>query len=1200
MRLYVFPVFCALALVLCAPAFAQLDTGVIVGRVTDPSGAVVPGAKILVVATETNFEYPTVTTSDGDYRVPALHPGLYRVTVEAAGFKKLVRDGLILRMSENLQVDGKLEVGAVAESVEVTGAAPLLDTQTSSAGQVMEGSMFYDLPMQQRWLRSSLFLVPGFSTSGTGVWPGSFGGWLVLGQGGIGLYEDGGVAFRQNNADAAATIANSIEELKVLTAVLPAEYGHIVAGAITVVKKSGTNTIHGIANGAIYTRSMIERQFLQLKTSSQQGIHTYQAMPDFNVTGPVYIPHIYNGKNKTFFSVSGQWMFGTTTAGAGANFTVPTANELAGDYSAAAFYANGMPTTITPNTIYDPATLTSTVVNGVTNWSRTPLPGNIVPTNRFSNLAKALLGMNPFVKPNWPANWSTTGPSNNIYGTVPQWILYDTYSYRFDQQISQNMKFFTSATIGRNTPSGIAHTSATLVPAVSQYYSTVSTTRNWNSDVQAALIWSISPTLISETRGTLYRYTSNPQSPTPFMITDLMRSAGIPNISADTYIGALSVGGSTFGQAAPSVSVQNTYGFREDVTKVWRNHAFKMGYEYLYNNQISHGFGNLTASLNSYTGTAGILSNGTTTISNTGGFSLAEFQLGYVSGGSYSLSTGSWLPIIANHNGYFQDDWKIAPTLTLNLGLRYVTESPLRTKWNQMSAWEPYVHEVDAAGTALYTPPSPWTWTCPSTGCSGGYLHNVSSFYKRDNNNFQPRVGFAWHPLEKYVLRGGFAINTKDNNFDQIPGNRNEMDKSFSYTIPTGSPNGYYLFNINQGPLAWAFPAQRADGSTPRSGNLLGNGSVTWTNPNIKNAYAETWSLQIQRSIANDYQLQLSYDGSAWVHSALANIAINSDPYALIPNPNTNGVGYLNLADPANYAYLTSSSFTGNTAYFRPWVNWGNVSYKTNNGRTTFHSGTFKIEKRYSHGITVLSFVTWSKNLGWGGSQNMYMDPAQTKGIQGGDMPWRNVNNLVWELPFGKGRHFFNRTGWVDRIIGRWELTWLYSVNTGPPGGVGFTGPTRLDYPSYMPTTTGYFRIKNPHLRDGWQDIGGDRFTYNNQNSFFGDVCGALTVNWGNGCVVAAPNYTRGSMSTNVWYSQRIIAASGTLTKDWMLHEQLRLHARLFMQNPFKWYNLNSPSASLNSTSVANSLGFGKVTGEQGTSTLGGQPVITLELALRW
>jgi hypothetical protein len=261
----------ALVFLLAVPAFAQIDTGVISGRVTDSSGAVVPAAQVTIIQTETNTESKSETNGDGLYRVPSLRPGPYKVSVTASGFKVSGRDGLTLRIGENLGVDIKLEVGAVTEAINVTTALPLLETQTSSTGQVMEGSYLYALPNYQHWEKGVLYYTPQVQSSNA-PWPGQLSNWSINGGNNyqIGYFEDGQLATTMNGGNTLNSVSVGVEEVKVLTSALPAEYGHATTGLISVVKTGGTNVLHGTGGELFKSTPMVHRPFFQLTTLPQQ------------------------------------------------------------------------------------------------------------------------------------------------------------------------------------------------------------------------------------------------------------------------------------------------------------------------------------------------------------------------------------------------------------------------------------------------------------------------------------------------------------------------------------------------------------------------------------------------------------------------------------------------------------------------------------------------------------------------------------------------------------------------------------------------------------------------------------------------------------------------------------------------------------------------------------------------------------------
>ena len=325
-------------LLVCAfPAIAQ-DTGIISGRVQDTTGAVVAGAQITVTNTATNVEDHSQSNAEGNYRVPALRPGTYRVVIAASGFKRVVRENVELRVGAAVQVDGNLEVGAATDSVDVAAAAPLLDTETSSTGTVVEGNYFVRMPLFQSQAMANMYLTPGVLISGAG-YSGGNSGFQINGEssGRMAYYEDGIYGVGAGTSYVTQTLFNTVDEVKVLTTVLPAEYGHSAGGAISVVKRSGTNQLHGRAGisgdyGGMYQRYFFQEYKLsQSQPGAPNGIFQLAYIPDGELDGPVYIPKIYDGRNKTFF------MFGMKRyiqkEGLGTEDTIPTAGELQGNFS---------------------------------------------------------------------------------------------------------------------------------------------------------------------------------------------------------------------------------------------------------------------------------------------------------------------------------------------------------------------------------------------------------------------------------------------------------------------------------------------------------------------------------------------------------------------------------------------------------------------------------------------------------------------------------------------------------------------------------------------------------------------------------------------------------------------------------------------------------------------------------------------------
>jgi hypothetical protein len=333
-------------------ALAQIGTSTITGRVTDSTGAVVPNVAVKVIQKSTNFVSPALTNTDGIYRVLSLQPGDYRVTFEVSGFKKVVRDDVSLRTGDTLAVDAALQVGQVSDSVEVTGSAAALETETSATGAVVTGQVLYDLPLYQRFVNSTLNLVPGMTTGGY-AYGGSLGSYHLAGQraGAIGIFEDGvNGNDQQGGTETTKPILNSVAEVKVMTTLPPAEYGHSAGGVISAVKKSGTNELHAMGSFYGRTRRMQHRLFFDRQTTTQQGVPTFFMMPDANISGPVMIPKVYDGRNKTFFFFGFQRLHEKKVAQVDAS--VPSLEMRQGIFNWTG-----------ANPIYDPAT--TRLVNGV-------------------------------------------------------------------------------------------------------------------------------------------------------------------------------------------------------------------------------------------------------------------------------------------------------------------------------------------------------------------------------------------------------------------------------------------------------------------------------------------------------------------------------------------------------------------------------------------------------------------------------------------------------------------------------------------------------------------------------------------------------------------------------------------------------------------------------------------------------------------
>ena len=914
-------------LFLVLPLCAQIDNGNITGRVTDPSGAVIAGAQVTVTQTAMNFETLTQTNEEGIYRAQSLRPGPYRVVVVASGFKKHIREGIDLRVGDTLAVNAALDVGSVSDSIQVTAAAALLETETSSSGTALAGDFFYSLPIYQRNIKNILYYTPGLTYSGLN-WAGSMGSMHINGlrSGYIGFFEDGALG-TTGDGMTTDTILNTIEDVKVLTTTLPAEYGHSAGGVISVVKKSGTNDLHGIASMYGRTRRMQHRKYFDMYRNSQvtppydkaPGLLFYQ--PDANLSGPVYIPKVYDGRNKTFFMIAYQWMIEKQSKQQVS--TVPTPEMLNGDFT---FGGIGQG-------IYDPR---STRSDAQGNWYRDPFPGNTIPRTQWSKVAQTVLGMNPYLPPNRTGSVTTTGVSNNIMTGPIKIVRWDSMSGRLDQQFSSNLKaYFTwtgNSRWERQPPWTIAN---------SFFDSSRNISHTWINTWGSGATWIATPTVFSDFRVTYYRYNVKRESIS--YMQDYASQLGISGLPKDAMPG-IWPGGFTESLSVtnPTTNIQEIITIKDDVTKMRGVHSFKMGYELVRYRQNSYDIGNPDGSF-TYTGTTGLRTNGTN-LPNSGN-TFAGFLTGAINSVSFSRVLNSSLPRVWQHSAYFQDDWKVTPELTLNLGVRYSLETPPTQKYGLISIFDP-----EAVDDSQYT-----NYTCPAGGCKGAWTHPKGAKpYNFDTNRLDPRIGLAWHPLPRFVIRSGFALTHIDMRAGFLYTDE-MMNDSTSIAQATGNPTP--LFYLDQGVPAYTYPTHRPDGSVPYRGNPNSH-SANVVDRNMQAAYTMSWNFGIQTELSKNYMLETQYKGSAQVRNS-GSYDLNSRPWGLIPNPN--GSGMMDLSDPANATYR--NTWLNNTQVSRPWNNWGNINMQGNNGHLTHHEGTVKIEKRYSRGLNFLAFYTFSKTL---------------------------------------------------------------------------------------------------------------------------------------------------------------------------------------------------------------------------------------------
>ncbi len=1132
-------------------ALAQIGSSTITGRTMDSTGAVVPGAKITVVQRETNFTFNLATNSEGLYRVPSLNPGTYRITVEANGFKKLLQDNIELRAGDTLGLDFTLQVGNVAESIEVQSNLAYLETETSSTGATISGSVLYDMPLYQRYINSTLNLVPGMSSGGY-AYGGSLGAYHLAGQrsGAIGIFEDGVNGNDQlGGTGTIKPLQNAVAEVKVITTVPPAEYGHSAGGVISVVKKSGTNELHGMGSWYGRTRNMTHRLYFdRFRASDPQigfpnGTMSFFMQPDANLSGPVVIPKLYNGKNKTFFFFGYQRLHEKKTAQVFA--AAPTADMKQGVFS--------FPGVANSNLIYDPAT-TRRLADGT--WARDAFAGNRIPLNRIDPVARKVLDIDPWVSPNYSGSFNALGPVGNVLANELSLTFFNDYNLRMDHQFSSAFKIYGSFTQNDQTGFGRPINIRTNAAAFDHQQGNYSPFTSSNSS--AGYTWILSPSLVNDSRIGYHRRRNDTSVPSfgenwaqqlgiPNGDPALMPALGASSTARDSADSLYGISGAT-----PSKAVNETFSFRTDTTWIRGSHAFKFGYEILKFRLNSANFARPAQYY--FDGvTAGVQPNGAL-VPNTGN-TFAGFLTGFVRQGVFTQEITSWLPRSDIQSFYFQDDWKITPTLTANLGVRYSNESPFNTKYGLMSNFDPNGRD-------------------DLTGRTGAIIHPTSGLSRRDNNNFNPRIGLAWHPLEKIVLRGGFGMFTVDIKFPQQRGQFDEYVATANQQAAPGNPTPVY--RISQGPNPVNFNI-RSDRSSPFVGTNFGSRSVEYWDPNLRNPYALNWNGGVQYEFRRNYILDVSYQGSAGV-ALLERWQLNSFPIDFAAN------------DPT----LRNQVFAAAQNY-RPFPHLGDIRLRSNFGHSTFHSGTVKLEKRYSQGMFFSTFYTWSKAINSQDNDNdgTGVAPIQNRGLEkaraGYDRTHRWLATVNYELPFGAGKRWA-QNGWSKWILGGLEISWIQTVESGNPLNFSFDGSPNNYYPTFAgnrrPNWNGPISI-----RDSWKDLGGDRFNVQNINSVFSGGNNGLDA------FSYPAAFTVGTAGRNIITGLPLLWSQVSAQKNFRFKERYNAQLRWDFQNALKTYNFNPPTTTVD---LRNPRTFGKVSSDPRTASLGGQPLMNLTLMIQF
>jgi hypothetical protein len=1037
--------------------FSQTVNATLSGTITDATGAVIPQASITATNVATGAASKTVSDASGNYILPSLVPGDYRLKVEKEGFKSTVLTGITLQVDQKATQDAELEVGNVAQQIEVKSKVPIVNTTTGTVGTVIGTQQVVDLPLNLREYGALATLVPGTVTDNGGFANSTIGSPFAQTS-----YNSNGNRSSSNSflidgvesrnlsfgGFALEPPPDAVQEFNLETNIYNATFGLAAGSTINLTTKSGTNQIHGAAYEFLRNSGMDARNFFNLdQINPATGANIPgSARPEFRrnqfgfvLGGPIK-------KDKTFWFVNYEGL--RRVQGFAALSVVPTPAELSGNLSSfltgktANLCGAGGPANLNYDTgqLFFPSTLsnfkcpTGSANAGANILVGTPIPNNII-TN-INPVAQHALSLNPFPAANYP---TSVVDGQNFIQSSPITESDNSFIARLDHNFSEKDQLFGRYMFGQsnwNDP----YSGYSSLPGFGDtlYY------RGQN----AAIGWEhiFSPTLLNEARVGFQRNYDIENCASCPRSANFMSSFGIQNLngySADSigfpifsFVNFSTIGDSEY---RPVISPDMVETYRDNVTWTHGTHTVVFGADMEFWQVLGeqaafspHGQLNFNGQ---FSGLNGELPN-TALISD-----FADFLLGSPNSANQTLRYQD-----TNQAGgkfwsyYIQDDWKATPSLTLNLGLRWEYRGFPYDKRNNFVTFVPTGSPFSGAGNGLLVTALPNAQNDALCGqaeyaflisASGQCL--VANSTQRANlgftggtrrslvmpyyNDWDPRFGFAWKPTksDKLVMRGGFGIFTDLPNFNnQHFVNNNPINgTSQNIFLPAGAPP----------PLT--------NGLITTAQNILaGNGVPALPNqfislyvaPNYKDPTILEWSYGIQSQLSEDLAVEADYIGNRGYY--LGTLHLNGNQ----PSP-----------------VLAGQSYTAN----RPFPDFGTFLYTSPDAQSIYNSLQLKMTKRISNGVSFLASYTWQNGFdnnegdeGFGGgignvnaqNDNCLMCNWGPSYI---DAHQRFVLSGIWQLPVGQGQHFMNRGGIADALLGGWEVSGIYSFQSGFPFTVG-------------------------------------------------------------------------------------------------------------------------------------------------------------------
>lgn len=1098
-----FPTFVSLFLLLlmCHPLAAQTGNGGIAGTIMDSSGAAVVDAEVTATGAETHTVYTTTSTSTGAYRFSNLVLGTYNITVAAKGFKTAQVTGIVVHIDSTASLDITLQPGEVREELTVVADAPRIQTETSEMGTVVNSKEIIELPLSlnssgQSFLRSPetfVFLTPGTLGPGTNqngsASSGIFESKLSGGQNfGTEVLLDGVSTTRSDSGSAFDQTAPSVEalsEFKVLTSTFSAQFGRTSGGIESFATKSGTNDYHGTAfdlfrNTALDANSWNNNFNKTPKPSDHQN--------DFggSLGGPVRIPKLYNGKDKTFFFFS--WEQYRNNQGTSSTDTLPTQVELQnGDFSAL------LGKTPTPTGAINPCDNSPVLKGQIFNPATTSCPtgfvggrvafaGNIVPPSMWDSVSKKILSFLTVLPNQAPTAQNLQGLQSNFIFLSSQKIRDTTMTFRIDQNWGPKNKFFFSySSHDQGTPAGPDNLPFPLNGNFFNINFTHYLRFGWDHTINTN--W-----LNTFTIG--FNRLNNASKAASHNGTDWPTVLGISNASGlvfpqITFNGSpLSIGYTGFSTESDNGHIPNSLVTTDNVSWVHGRHFFHFGGEWRAYQYSFIATGDTSPNYTFQNFQTAFAPNDATT-----GDPFASFLLGLPQ--SEQVSITSVNPRL--NSNYFaafvQDDFKIRRDLTLNLGLRYDVDTPRHEAHNAMSALD-----LTAPNGGTTTGPNPIP-IVPSVPGALLYGHNATGgkiYYK----DFGPRIGFAYAPdalfgrIRNIVIRGGYSIYYAALFYDDLPTGTIQFSSGTTVQPTFTSGNNFTPEQALSAGFPTFAPPQNSTDPALLNGKNVGYMAPSYGRP----ARTQNWSFEIQKQLATDLILSVGYVGvkGNYLHTNIAQVnALNPKYYSL-------GNALSDCVDPGNPAcapgqavlaglgvsvpswfeplYGPTGVNPGNDTVaqaLRPFPQYLDIGGSNNNmcsclenlGISSYNAFQAKLERRFRNGLNLLASYTFSKTLTnadsaipvfSGFQSNVFaaqnpFNPLSQKALSFQDTPHMLVLSYLYQLPAGPGKKYLSH-GVASKVLGGWQIGGVQRYQSGTPTVINTFAPS-------PPGTDGAFRL---------------------------------------------------------------------------------------------------------------------------------------------